>query len=107
MDLKTVIVLFSLSSVLAYEDVTIVEWINTHNFVFLRTLIERVGLKEVLSQTGNNVSHPTGIEINANIYDKYHKRKLTVRNLDSKRLLIGVLVFHIQAGKNSITLKKQ
>jgi len=39
-------------SVLGYDDVTLVEYINTNSFVFFKTLIEQAGLTDVLSKTG-------------------------------------------------------
>lgn len=52
MDLKVTILFVCFATVFAYEDVTLVEYINSHSFIFLKNLIQQAGLENVLSQTG-------------------------------------------------------
>lgn len=53
MDVKRAILFLCLSSVLAYEDVTLVEYIDTHSFIYFKNLLAQAGLSGVLSETGN------------------------------------------------------
>jgi len=41
------------SATLAYDDVTLVEYISTHSFLYFDNLIRQSGLTDILSQTGN------------------------------------------------------
>jgi len=52
MDLKFAFLVICFGSVVAYEDVTLVEYINSHSFVFLQNLIQQAGLEDVLTSTG-------------------------------------------------------
>lgn len=58
MNIFTIVLIVCLgrSSVLGYEDVTLVEYINKHNFVFFKNLIQQAGLTDVLSQTGKEAT---------------------------------------------------
>jgi len=52
MEVKLYFLVLCASTTLAYDDVTVIEYINTHSYVFFKNLVDQAGLTSVLSATG-------------------------------------------------------
>jgi len=46
------VVMVCFSAAIAYEDVSLVEYVTSHNFLVFDNLIRQSGLTDILSQTG-------------------------------------------------------